>query len=456
MNTNLTSTSMSSRPAASRGNRGGLHHMAARLLAGYMRHKIHKTLTLSPAVQSGLPAPQQGHSYVLYVHVPFCESLCPYCSFNRFLYVEERARAYFRNLRKEMQIIAETGYRFPSMYIGGGTPTILIDELTQTIDLARQLFGVREVSCETNPNHLTDEVIDQLTGRVDRLSVGVQSFNDDLLRQMSRYQKFGSGNGILQRIQQVAGRLPALNIDMIFNFPGQTEAMLRDDIERVIASGAEQTTFYPLMSAPSVEIALQRSLGRVDYRREAAFYPIIVEALKPAYDPLSAWTFSKQGSGMLDEYIVEYGEYVGAGSGSFSYLDGQLYVNTFSLNTYEQKLNQGHMPLAAQRSFGRLEQMQYRFMMELFDLQLDKKRFQKMFGLPVELGLWKEMLFMTLLGSFEKGPSDILRLSPQSRYLLVVMMREFFSGVNVIRDQARKSLSASEQLMCLVNDKILT
>ena len=122
------------------------------------------------------------------------------------------------------------GYRFTSLYIGGGTPTILIDELCETIDLARELFPIGEVSCETNPNHLTPEIIEKLEGRVQRLSVGVQSFDNELLREMGRYQKFGSGEQIQEKIRQAAPHFPSLNVDMIYNFPNQTEEILRRDL----------------------------------------------------------------------------------------------------------------------------------------------------------------------------------------------------------------------------------
>ncbi len=435
---------------------GWLHHIAAGFLTEYLRHTAPRYLKLTGANLNQIPGPRPGHKYVLYAHVPFCESLCPYCSFNRFMFHEDRALQYFHNLREEMRMVARLGYQFESMYIGGGTPTILVDELAETIDLAKQLFGIREVSCETNPNHLTPEVLGKLAGRVDRLSVGVQSFDDDLLRQMSRYDKFGSGAEVLERIRGAVGKLPSINVDMIFNFPSQTEEILRKDIETVISSGANQVTFYPLMSAPSVKKAMDRSVGAVEYSREAAYYEIITEELSKAYVPMSAWTFSRKGEGMIDEYIVEYEEYVGVGSGSFSYLNGTLLVNTFSLTEYDKLISAGLPPVKKMRTFGKVERMRYRFMMELFDLKLNRSNFRKDFGLPVELGLWKEVLFLGLLGAFDFRNKEFLKLNPRSRYLMVVMMREFFAGVNLLRDQARTALAPNERLMCHVNEKVMT
>jgi coproporphyrinogen III oxidase-like Fe-S oxidoreductase len=404
-------------------------------------------LRLNPAQVNNLPGPRAGKGYTLYLHVPFCESLCPYCSFNRFLFDEEKAHAYFRQLRSEMHMAQRMGYDFSSVYIGGGTPTILIDELAETIDLARQLFpGIQEVSCETNPNHLTPEYITKLEGRVQRLSVGVQSFDNQLLVEMGRFKKFGSGEQIQEKIRQAAPHFPSLNVDMIYNFPNQTEEILRKDLQMVIDSGAQQTTFYPLMTSPSVARTMDRSVGHVDYRRESRLFEIVLQELQGAFKPMSAWTFLRQGTGMLDEYIVDSEEYVGLGAGAFSFLEGTLYVNTFSPREYGQAIEAGRMSVSACQKYKPREQMRYRFMMELFSLRFDRSRFRESFKLPAELGLTLEMLFMLLTGSFSRVTPEAFYLTPRGRYLSVVMMREFFSGVNNVRDEARKALSADERM----------
>jgi coproporphyrinogen III oxidase-like Fe-S oxidoreductase len=391
-----------------------------------------------------LPPPIAGHRYMLYAHVPFCESLCPYCSFNRFIFQEGQARSYFAGLREEMRQVARKGYQFESMYVGGGTPTILIDELAETIDLARELFQIDEVSCETNPTHLTPEVADVLGKRVQRLSVGVQSFDDELLKKVNRFDRFGSGQETLHRIQQIAGRFDSLNVDMIFNFPGQDEEAVRRDVAMVIESGANQATFYPLMTSPTVTRALEHSVGKVEHTHEEQLYDLIVSEMSGTYDLATAWTFSKHGGGLIDEYIIDNEEYLGVGSGSFSYLDGAIYVNTFSLDAYRTAIATHRPAATGMHRFNPLEQMRYRFMMDLFGLALDKKDFQQRFKLPVELALPMEMAFFASVGAFAENNAERITLTARGRYLLVVMMREFFSGINRIRDQARKTARAKD------------
>ena len=227
--------------------------LSERMLSTVVRACSNQYLKLTPTDDTKVVPPKPGQRYMLYMHVPFCERLCPYCSFNRFPFKEERAKPYFANMRKEMMMLKDLGYDFESVYIGGGTPTIMIDELCETIDMARENFSIKEVSSETNPNHLIPSYLEKLKGRVDRLSVGVQSFDDGLLKQMDRYEKYGCGQEIMERIQEASPYFVSMNADMIFNFPAQTEDILINDIERVIESGASQTTFYPLMASPSVQ-----------------------------------------------------------------------------------------------------------------------------------------------------------------------------------------------------------
>ncbi|MDR0350818.1 MAG: coproporphyrinogen III oxidase family protein [Coriobacteriales bacterium] len=408
--------------------------LSERIQSRAIRAFNHRYLGLKPTALTRLPDPHPGQEYMLYAHVPFCEKLCPYCSFNRYPFCEERALPYFENLRREMRMLSERGYDFASLYVGGGTPTIMIDELCKTIDLARELFSLREVSSETNPNHLVPEILDKLVGRVQRLSVGVQSFDDGLLRQMERYDKYGSGLEALERICAVKDRFVSLNVDMIFNFPSQTEDMLIRDLACILESGTNQVTFYPLMASPVVARSLARTVGLVDYRRERGYYQLICEALtggkKPPYHFGSAWTFNASGAdaAMIDEYIVDYEEYPAIGSGGLSYLDGSLYVNTFSVKDYNAALAKGHMSVMGQTRFTKQDRMRYRLMMQLFGLRLDKRQWKRDFGCSVARGLPAEYAFFKAAGAFAYEDADKILLTPKGRYLMVALMRPFASA----------------------------
>ncbi len=406
-------------------------------------------LSFTPVRMTRLPNPKPGQKYMLYMHVPFCERLCPYCSFNRFPYNEDLAHGYFSSMRTEMKMLADQGYTFETVYVGGGTPTIILDELVQTLELAENLFGIHDASCETNPNHLVPEVLERLEGHVQRLSVGVQSFDNGLLKQMDRYDKYGSSEQIIERLQSVQGMFDSLNVDMIFNFPSQTEDMLFHDLECISQTGASQTTFYPLMASPSVEASLKATVGMVDYSREERYYHIIDEVLSggpnPAYTHGSVWTFNARKNNMIDEYIVDYEEYPAIGSGGITYLDGNLYINTFSLKDYSKKIDDGMLSVMGTNHFGKRDRMRYRYMMQLFGMRLDKRKWFEDFGCTVEQGLPAEDAFMRMAGAYDVDDDEQITLTAKGRYLLVAMMRQFFIGVNSLRDQARAALPPDER-----------
>ena len=292
------------------------------------------------------------------------------------------------------------------------------------------------------------ENLEKLQGRVQRLSVGVQSSDNGLLKQMDRFDKYGSAEQIFTRVQDAVPYFNSLNVDMIFNFPAQTEDILLNDLAFILESGVTQTTFYPLMASPSVEKSLAATVGKVDYNRERRFYEIIWKVLLDnGFSMSSAWTFDKSPQGMIDEYVVDYEEYPAIGSGGITYLGNSLYVNTFSLNEYNALVEAGCAPIMGKTDFSKRDRMRYRFMMQLFGLRLDKRQFKCDFGCSIEVGLPAEMAFMRASGAFATDNADELTLTPRGRYLLVVMMRQFFIGVNNLRDQARAALCGEERTL---------
>ncbi|MBN2568773.1 MAG: coproporphyrinogen III oxidase family protein [Deltaproteobacteria bacterium] len=404
--------------------------LARRAFSKAMRFRVDEAVSLP----EGSGSPRR----LLYVHIPFCENLCPYCSFNRVLFDESLCREYFKALRTEIEIYRESGYDFQGMYVGGGTPTVLPDELEHTLKVARDSFSIREVSVETNPNHLTDKNLAVLKGAgVNRLSVGVQSFDDGLLKSMGRYDKYGSGGDIFQRLKDTLGYFDTLNADMIFNFPTQTADKLSSDLDNLVETGVDQVTYYPLMVSDSTRMNVNKTLGKVDSGTEKTFYDMIVNRLSPHYFSSSAWCFSRKDA-MIDEYIVDYGEYAGLGSGSIGYLGGRCYANTFNIKEYIKRLKKKELPLMACRHFSLKEQVRYDFMMKLFGMELKMAQLEEKYGRKYMPCLGKEIVAFMAVGGlrYQKGT---LFLTDRGRYYWVVMMREFFTAVNNFRDFCLKS-----------------
>lgn len=376
---------------------------------------------------------------LLYLHIPFCEKLCPYCSFHRIVFQETLGRSYFAALRQEISMYRERGYAFSGLYVGGGTPTIMIEELEETIACARQCFPLQEISVETNPHHLTERNLTVLKrAGVKRLSVGIQSFDDRLLKAMDRYEKYGSGKEIADRLRNARGYFDTLNADMIFNFPSQDLPALDRDLDILLDLAMDQITYYPLMVSDSTRQQVSKTLGRVDYDKEEKLYRQIEKRLQPGYNLSSAWCFSRrQTASIIDEYIVDYDEYAGLGSGSIGYLQGVCYANTFDINRYISRIERGQAPIWASRSFNERDKMRYDFLMKLFATKLNLQDLKRKHGASLYRYLWSDIMAFMMLGGLRYEP-PYLHLTRRGHYLWVIMMREFFIAVNNFRDFCRQ------------------
>lgn len=407
-----------------------------------LQHEYTASMHFDSASEARQPLPPR-RPCQLYVHIPFCEALCPFCSFHRVQFREAKALGYFDALRKEIRSYHERGFQFSDVYIGGGTPTVAPDQLVQTLELIRSLWPIRTVSVETNPNHLHEPVLAALQAvGVDRLSVGVQSFDDGLLRQMERYERYGSGEAIAARLAAARGRFRTLNVDMIFNLPNQTLELLDRDLRILLDLQVDQVSFYPLMTAPSARRKMEKTLGHADERRRYQFYQHILRTIQTQYSASSAWCFSRrnaQAPAMIDEYIIDHDDYVGVGSGAFSYVDGWMYSTTFSINQYRQRLAQGQSAITRSKQLSVKERMRYDYLVRLFGLSLSNDFVRRKYGRSFWLRMAPELLAMRLVGA-TRHDAEGIRLTERGMYCWVLMMAEFFNAVNAFRDEMRLNI----------------
>ena len=407
-----------------------------------MQYYIDRYLNCDPVVLDRPPEPQPGHQYLLYAHIPFCKTLCSYCTFHRFLFKEHKAREYFINLRKEMDYVKALGYDFTSMYIGGGTTTILEDELIRTIEHARTLFpGIKEVSCETDPLQIATPTFRNLKGLVDRMSIGVQSFNDDILKMTERYDKFGSGALIYERLQEALELFPTTNVDMIFGFRGQNLEMLQRDMDLLVELNPRQITTYPLMVTSQTRKSVKQTIAAKGIEL-ADQYAVIMNTLGNHYRQLTSWTFGRTHDEGFDEYVVDHDEYLGVGSGAFSFLGSSLYVNTFSLRRYNERIKAGMTGVERRRNFDKHAVLQYRLLLGLFSARLSRKYFREVHGVDLDKALFKEMLGLRIAGAVKDNPEDPdnLIVTDAGKFLGLVMMKAFYSGMDNVRAELRNPL----------------
>jgi len=214
----------------------------------------------------------------VYLHVPFCERVCPYCDFAvvaaRRL-APEREAAYVDALLAELarRRAAFAGRRLASIYLGGGTPSLLTPE-----SVARLLAGVRaafpgaapdEVTLEANPGTLERERLPAFAAAgVGRVSLGVQSFDDGVLKRLGRAHRGDEARRSLAAAREAG--FAALSVDLIYAAPGQDRAALDRDLEQALAFAPDHVSAYELTIEPGTPFATAAARGQLDRPDEEA------------------------------------------------------------------------------------------------------------------------------------------------------------------------------------------
>lgn len=377
--------------------------------------------------------------YFLYIHIPFCHEFCSFCSFHKFKYEANVVKEYFLNLRLELKKLKDKGVQFNTAYIGGGTPLIDDYELAKTIELIKELFNIEDISCETTPNNIKKEVLEKFEGLISRLSIGVQSFSDEILKMTGRYEKYGSSQQIEEKIENIKGILPITSIDLIFNFPNQTKEMLVNDLKIAKKLDIEQIVTYPLMTSKLRNANTLKHFQILKESSEYDFYKTIQDELK-SYHMNNSWAFSKNIESLADEYVVDNSEYIGVGSGAFTYLNNQLFVNAYDLQQYKYMINNHtNSNVAMSSTFEFKNKIQYQFLLHLFGGKVDIKKLSKLVNAPVEDILKKEIFMLKMIKAIEikKG---IIYPTPYGNFLTLIMMREFYSGMDAVRAKLRRTM----------------
>jgi len=287
-----------------------------------------------------------GKSLGLYIHVPFCMKKCNYCDFLSFAGSrEEDHRQYFRSLLREIRLnskIYSNKYYVDSIFIGGGTPSLVeADLIRELIAVVRDCFSVAqnaEISIESNPKTLTEEKLGiYLEAGVNRLSIGAQSFDDELLNRLGRVH---CAEDLLKNYSLArACGFRNINLDLMFSVPGQTEPVWLDTLEQATALGPEHISFYGLQLEEGTLFSVMHKEGRLketDDETDRSMYYSAVKLLKEKgyvhYEISNAAMEGYQCRHNLKYWSMD--DYLGLGLGAHSFLGGVRYSNTDDLAEY--------------------------------------------------------------------------------------------------------------------------
>ena len=275
----------------------------------------------------------------LYIHIPFCKSMCPYCPYYRISYDKKLSHKFngalcyeienfYQNTNKEIDIT--------SVYIGGGTPTLMIEELKPIIINLKKYFNVKgEIAIETTPSDINEDKLEKIKeAGINYISLGIQSFQEKYLKLIGRNYNSKTAFQSLKLLKKY--HFDLLNIDMIFAFPGQEIEELIKDIKMAVEYSPSQITFYPLFTFPYTAIGKFNRLKKIKmppiFTRKKMYY-MIYDILKSyGYICSTVWSFSKDKKKHYSSVTRDY--YIGFGPSAGTYTGKNFYFNVFSVEEY--------------------------------------------------------------------------------------------------------------------------
>lgn len=294
----------------------------------------------------------------LYVHVPFCLTRCGYCDFNAHAGLDALKSPYVEALRREADTTAErwTGFRFASIFLGGGTPTTLSPSaIQQLLAHLRDRFDVdprAEVTCEANPDTVDRRPLEELRAAgITRLSLGVQSFDPASLASLERIHSADSARRAYADAR--AAGFDDVNLDLIYGAEGETVKAWRRTLDEAIALGPEHLACYALTIEPGTALGAKVASGTAsppDPDLQAAMFELTCERLAAAgfrHYEVSNWARH----GRESVHNLGYWEgrpYLGLGAGAHSFRDRRRWWNVRPPARYIELAGSGSTPVAGE------------------------------------------------------------------------------------------------------------
>ena len=357
-----------------------------------------------------------------YVHIPFCTQICYYCDFSKVFIKNQPVDSYLEHLIEEYDSYDIKKLR--TLYIGGGTPTalsapqlaFLLEKLTDKLDLSY----LEELTIEANPGDLDQEKIAVLKDSpVNRVSLGVQTFNDRTLKQIGRSHLEQDIYDNITNLKKVG--FDNISIDLIYALPKQTMEDVKINVAKAIALDIPHMSLYSLILENHTVFMNRMRRGKLPLPKEdleaEMFEYIIAELEKAGFEHYEISNFSKPGFESRHNLMYwDNAEYYGIGAGASGYVDGVRYKNHGPIRHYLQAVEAGNARVQ-EEALTLNEKMEEEMFLGLRKKSgVSKKRFEEKFGLSFEDQYGVVVSELTEQGLLVTD-RDIVRMTKQGLFL---------------------------------------
>ena len=288
----------------------------------------------------------------LYIHIPFCDRICNYCDFTAFQGANSKIKEYVEALKKEIELKGNKNFLIDSIFIGGGTPSFIDGKyIFEILEKVKENFIVLdniEISIETNPKTFDKRKLEYYKrAKINRVSIGVQSFNDVILKELGRNH---NSKEAFDSIELVKKYDFDINLDLIFGYQSQTIEDILYDLEMVKNINPEHISYYALIIEEKTKFKALQNAGKLDFldeETERKLYHLIVEKLEEmGMNQYEVSNFAKVGKESVhNKKYWNCKEYLGLGISAHSYLNDERFSNTVNLSKYIKELQNGNIPI---------------------------------------------------------------------------------------------------------------
>lgn len=272
----------------------------------------------------------------VYIHIPFCKTLCSYCDFCKIFYNDDWVDKYLDALTKEVNINYK-GEIVKTLYIGGGTPSCLSPEQLNKLFSIIKLFKLDckiEFTFECNINDINDDLLTILHDNgVNRLSIGIESFDQNNLNLLKRNHDY---DDVKDKISLIRSKgFNNINVDLMYAIPGESIEVLKDDILKILSLNVEHISTYSLIIEDNTILGINKT-NYIDEDLDYEMYQLINSSLvNVGYNHYEISNYAKKG--YESKHNLTYwdnDEYYGFGMGASGFINNIRYDNTKSLNHY--------------------------------------------------------------------------------------------------------------------------
>lgn len=342
----------------------------------------------------------------LYIHIPFCKSICDFCPYCKTVYSPQLCGRYIDALIREIHLVGnQSGEKkeVTSLYFGGGTPALATERMNEIIDAVREHFIITEgIGAELHPDNVTVPVLQTLKNAgVTKISIGIQSFSE-------KYQTvLGRKTVDLSAVAQALSAVPfeTVSMDFIFALPGQTFEDLKSDIDTAFSNGANHIAIYPFIDFTFTSSSV-RPMGKKEKR--ALLDAVTNYCLGKGYVRNSIWTFSSQKNAGYSSMTRD--NFLGFGCSATTLLKDQFKINTFSVEEYCSRIDSSLLPTSLTIRFSLRQRMVYYLFWTAYSTEIRAEDFEAFFGIPLKKMYGLELAAARLLG-FAKEENGTYRMT---------------------------------------------